>query len=150
MVIVKAMKDYNDRLIDRNNELVSRPHYVQNDDESARSYWGVRQVIPEAAKDEMERLFGRRPAGTSAVTSVATNQELIDSLRKKAKETDITDSRGMNDFKTFYQSVMKQVYDTQYPDKMRQDSANLIEQDFYGTEGMTKLLDFAKQWVGTI
>lgn len=45
---------------------------------------------------------------------------------------------------------MKQVYDAQFPDKMRQDSANLIEQDFYGTEGMTKLLDFAKQWVGTI
>ena len=30
------------------------------------------------------------------------------------------------------------------------DFSNLIEQDFYGTEGMTKLLDFAKQWVGTI
>ena len=35
-------------------------------------------------------------------------------------------------------------------DDDKRDIDNLIEQDFYGTEGMTKLLDFAKQWVGTI
>ena len=32
-VIVKAMKDYNARLIDRNNDLISKPNYVKNDDE---------------------------------------------------------------------------------------------------------------------
>lgn len=143
-VIVKAMKDYNNRLNDRNNELISRSNYVKSDDESTRSYWGVRQVIPEAAKDEMERLFGRRPAAISAVTSVATNQELIDSLQKKAKEVDLTDPSGMDDFRAFYQKLMKPVYDAQYPDKMRSDSLAVIEQDLYGSEGMTKLVDFAK------
>lgn len=147
-VIVKAMKDYNDRLIDRNNDLISKPNYVKNDDESAGQYWGLKQTIPEPAKDEMERLFGRRPTGISAVTSVATNQELIDSLQKKAKEVDITDPGGMDEFKTFYQRLMKPAYDAQYLDKMRSDSLAVIEQDLYGSEGMTKLVDFAKQWLG--
>ena len=143
-VIVKAMKDYNNRLVDRNNELLSKSNYVQNDDESARTYWGVRQVIPEAAKNEMERLFGKRPSGTSAVTSVATNQELIDSLQKKVKEVDITDSSGMDDFKAFYQKLMKPAYDALYPDKMRSDSGVSIDCDM---NDIAKMVDFAKQWL---
>ena len=146
-VIVKAMKDYNDRLNDRNNELVSGSNYVKNDDESVRSYWGVRQVIPEAAKDELERLFGRRPAGTSAVTGVATNQELIDSLQKKAKEVDLTDSSGIEEFKTFYQKLMKPAYDALYPDEVKSDSQAAVELDINGYDGMMKLIDFAEQWM---
>ncbi len=143
-VIVKAMKDYNSRLVNRNNELLSKSNYVQNDDESARIYWGARQVIPEAAKNEMERLFGRRPSGTSALTSVATNQELIDSLQKKVKEVDITDSSGMDDFKAFYQKLMKSAYDALYPDKMRSDSGVSIDRDM---NDIAKMVDFAKQWL---
>ncbi|SFK44810.1 hypothetical protein SAMN05216390_101147 [Lachnospiraceae bacterium KH1T2] len=143
-VIVKAMKDYNSRLVDRNNELLSKSNYVQNDDESARTYWGARQVIPEAAKNEMERLFGRKPAGASAVTSVATNQELIDSLQKKVKEVDITDSSGMDDFKVFYQKLVKPAYDAIYPDKMRSDSDVSIDRDM---NDIAKMVDFAKQWL---
>lgn len=146
-VIVKAMKDYNNRLNDRNNELISKSNYVKNDDESARSYWGLRQVIPEDAKDEMERLFGRRPTGTSAVTSVATNQELIDSLQKKTREVDITDPNGMDDFKAFYQKLMKPAYDAQYPDRMGSDSMAAIEHDLYGSDGIAKMVAFAKQWL---
>ncbi len=143
-VIVKAMKDYNSRLVDRNNELLSKSNYVQNDDESARTYWGVRQVIPEAAKNEMERLFGKRPSGTSAVTSVATNQELIDFLQKKVKEVDITDSSGMDDFKAFYQKLVKPAYDAIYPDRMRSDSGVSIDRDM---NDIAKMVDFAKQWL---
>ena len=143
-VIVKAMKDYNNRLVDRNNELLSKSNYVQNDDESARTYWGARQVIPEAAKNEMERLFGRRPSGTSAVTSVATNQELIDSLQKKVREVDITNQSGMDDFKAFYQKLMKPAYDAIYPDRMRSDSSVSIDRDMNDIE---KMVDLAKQWL---
>ena len=96
----------------------------------------------------MERLFGRRPNGTSSVTGVATNQELIDSLQKEAREVDITDPNGMDEFKAFYLKLTKPAYDLQYPDKMRSDSLAVIEQDLYGSEGMTKLADFAKQWLG--
>ena len=74
--------------------------------------------------------------------------ELIDSLQKKAREVDITDPNGMDEFKAFYQKLMKPAYDSQYPDKMRSDSLAVIEQDLYGSEGMTKLVDFAKQWLG--
>ncbi len=143
-VIVKAMKDYNSRLVDRNNELISKSNYVQNDDESARTYWGARQVIPEAAKNEMERLFGRRPSGTSAVTSVETNQELIDSLQKKVREVDITNQSGMDDFKAFYQKLMKPAYDAIYPDRMRSDSSVSIDRDMNDIE---KMVDLAKQWL---
>ena len=146
-VIVKAMKDYNARLIDRNNDLISKPDYVKNDDESAGQYWGLKQTIPEPAKDEMEKLFGRRPASASAVTSVATNQELIERLQQKVKETDLTEKAGLDEFRTFYQSVMKPAYDAQYPDEMRSDSRAAIDMDLNGSEGILKLVDFAKQWM---
>ena len=148
-VIVKAMKDYNDSLINRNNELIAKSNYVKNDDESAKLYWGVRQVIPETAKDEMARLFGKRSVGTSAVTGVATNQELIDSLQKKAKDVNIANPSTMEDFNEFYQNHMKTVYDAMYPDEMKQDTITTIEQDLYGTNGMAKLFDFARKWMGT-
>lgn len=147
-VIVKAMKDYNERLINRNNELISKSGYVKNDDESAGQYWGLKQTIPEAAKDEAEKLFGRRPVATSAVTSVATNQDLIERIQQKVKETDLTERARLDEFKTFYQSVMKPAYDAQYPDEMRSDSRAAIDMDLNGSEGMLKLVDFAKQWIG--
>ena len=140
------MKDYNARLIDRNNDLISKPNYVKNDDELAGQYWGLKQNIPEAAKNAMGMLFGRKTASTSAVTSVATNQELIEKLQRTVKETDLTEKAGLDEFKTFYQSVMKPVYDAQYPDEMRSDSRAAIDMDLNGSEGMLKLVDFAKQW----
>ena len=146
-VIVKAMKDYNNRLNDRNNELISRSNYVKSDDESAGQYWGLKQTIPEAAKDEMEKLFGRRPVDASALTSVATNQDLIERLQQKVKETDLTERAGLDEFRTFYQSVMKPAYDAQYPDEMRSDSKSAIDLDFNGSEGVMKLVEFAKKWL---
>ena len=118
-----------------------------NDDESAGQYWGLKQTIPEPAKDEMEKLFGRRPASASAVTSVATNQELIERLQQKVKETDLTEKAGLDEFKAFYQSVMKPAYDAQYPDEMQSDSRAALDLDLNGSEGMLKLVDFAKQWM---
>ena len=143
------MKDYNARLIDRNNDLISKSNYVKNDDESAGQYWGLKQTIPESAKDEMEKLFGRRPVGTYALTSVATNQDLIERLQQKVKETDLTERAGLDEFRTFYQSVMKPAYDAQYPDEMRSDSRAAIDLDLNGSEGVLKLVDFARQWLGT-
>ncbi len=146
-VIVKAMKDYNDRLVDRNNELITKPGCIKNDDESAGEYWGLRQIIPEAAKGAMEKLFGMRPASTSAVTSIATNQELIEKLQEKIKKTDLTEKKGMDEFSVFYRLVMKPAYDAQYPDKMRSDSQSTVELDLNGPNGMMKLLDFATKWL---
>lgn len=147
-VIINAMKEYNGRLIDRNNELISKSGYVKNNDESAGQYWGLKQTIPEAAKDEVEKLFGRRPGATSAVTSVATNQDLIECLQQKVKEIDLTERAGLDEFRTFYQSVMKPAYDAQYPDEMRSDSRAAIDMDLNGSEGVMKLVEFAKKWLG--
>ena len=80
---------------------------------------GLRQTIPEAAKNKMEKLFGRRTVSASAVTSVATNHDLIERFQQKVKETDLTEKARLDEFKTVYQSVMKSAYDTQYPDEMR-------------------------------
>lgn len=146
-VIVKAMKDYNEKLINQNNELLSTSNYVENNDESAKQYWGLRAVIPEAAKDAMQSLFGRRPTATTAVTSVATNSDLIEALQQKIKEVDLTDKEGMDKFKSYYKAAMKPVYDAQYPEEMRSNSKSSIEQDLYGSAGITKMVDFAKQWL---
>ena len=143
-VIVKAMKDYNDRLIDRNNELISKSAYVKNDVESEGQYWRLKQTIPEAAKDEMEQLFGRRPVGASALTSVATNQDLIERLQQKVKETDLTERAGLDEFRTFYQSVMKPAYGTMYPAAMAPDALASVDRDM---EEMTKMVDFARRWM---
>ena len=142
------MKEYNNRLNDHNNDLISKSNYVKNDDESAGQYWGLKQTIPEAAKDAMEKLVGMRPASASAVTSVATNQELIELLQQKVKETDLTEKAGLDEFKVFYQSVMKPAYDAQYPDEMQSDSRAAIDMDLNGSEGVLKLVDFARQWLG--
>ena len=146
-VVVRAMKDYNVRLINRNNETISKSDYVKNDDESAGRYWGLKKVIPAAAKDEMAKLFGNSPSGTVAVTSIATNRELIESLQKKAKEIDVTTPEGFEQFKTFYRTTMSSVYDAQYPDKMKSNSGAAIKLDLNGSGGMKKLIEFAKHWL---
>ena len=146
-VIVRAMKDYNERLINRNNETISKSNYVRNDDESADMYWGLKKVIPASARDEMAKLFGNSPSGTVAVTSIATNRELIESLQKKAKEIDVTTPEGFEQFKTFYRTTMSSVYDAQYPDKMKSNSGAAIELDLNGSGGMKKLIEFAKHWL---
>ena len=146
-VIVRAMKDYNERLINRNNETISKSDYVKNDDESAGRYWGLKKVIPAAARDEMAKLFGNSPSGTIAVTSIATNRELIESLQKKAKEIDVTTLEGFEQFKAFYRTTMSSVYEAQYPDKMRSNSGAAIELDLNGSDGMKKLVEFANRWL---
>ena len=146
-VIVRAMKDYNVRLINRNNETISKSDYVMNDDESAGMYWGLKKVIPAAARDEMAKLFGNSSSGTVAVTSIATNRELIESLQKKAKEIDVTTPEGFEQFKTFYRTTMSSVYDAQYPDKMKSNSGAAIELDLNGSDGMKKLVEFANRWL---
>ena len=146
-VIVRAIQDYNERLIDRNNEMLSKSGYINEDDETAKQYWGLRGVIPEEAKDAMQSLFGRRPNVTSAVTSIATNQELIEKLQGKVKDTDLTEKAGLDEFKAFYQATMKPVYDARYPDKMKGDSQSAVELDLNGSDGMMKLVDFAKKWL---
>lgn len=146
-VIVKAMKDYNESLISRNNEMLSKSGYVESDDENGKQFWGLKKVIPDAAKDAMRDLFGRSPISTTAVTSVATNKEIIASLQKKAKEVDVTDSEGLDEFKAFYKTTMRPVYDAQYPEKMKSDSDSAIGLDLDGSEGIVKLVKYAKQWL---
>ena len=146
-VIVRAMRDYNDRLNSHNNELMSKSYYVESDSESAKEYWGLKQVIPEEAKDAMADLFGRKPTGTAAVTAIATNQELIDALQKKARETDVMLREGMAEFAAFYRSVMKPAYSAHYPTEMKPDTESSIEQDLYGAAGVVKMTDLAKKWL---
>ena len=146
-VIVKAMKDYNERLISRNNELLSKSGYVESDDEKGKQYWGLKQVIPDAAKDAMKNLFGKSPIAATAITSVATNKEIIESLKRKAKEIDVTDREGLEEFKAFYQKTMEPVYDAQYPEKMRSDSGAAIGLDLDGKDGIVRLVNYAKQWI---
>ena len=146
-VIVKAVKDYNERLMSHNNELLSKSNYVESDDENGKQYWGLKQVIPDAAKDAMKKLFGKSPIATTAVTSVATNKMIIESLQKKAKEVDVTDKDEMDEFRSFYQTTMGPVYDAHYPEKMRSDSNATIELDLNGAEGISKMVEFAKQWL---
>ena len=146
-VIVKAMQDFNDRLNSHNNELLSKSYYVENDIEPSKEYWGLKQVISEEAKNAMTSLFGRKPGGIAAVTSIATNRALIESLQTKAKETDVMSREGMDEFAAFYRSAMKPVYSTQYPADMRSDSGASVEQDLYGDEGVVKMADFAQKWL---
>jgi hypothetical protein len=72
---------------------------------------------------------------------------LIERLQQIVKETDLTERAGLDEFRTFYQSVMKPAYDAQYPDEMRSDSKSAIDLDFNGSEGVMKLVEFAKKWL---
>ncbi len=50
----------------------------------------------------------------------------------------------MDDFKAFYQKIMKPAHDAIYPDKMRLDSDVSID---HHMNDIAKMVDFAKQWL---
>ncbi len=73
---------------------------------------------------------------------------MIERLQQKNKGTDLNGKEGLNEFKAFYQSVMKPAYDAQYPDEMQSDSRAAIDMDLNCSDGVLKLVDFARQWLG--
>jgi len=82
--------------------------------------------------------------GASALTSVAINQDLIERLQQKVKETDLIERAGLDEFRTFYQSVMKPAYDAMYPAAMAPDALASVD---WNMEEMTKMVDFARRWM---
>ena len=120
-VISRAMKDYNSSLVERQNEILSgRTTRVNNDPESGR-YFGVEVLVPGSATQSGNARY--------ASNDIATDRELIKTLRDSIGAVNITGKNAASEIKALYQKIMKPVYAAQYPFPRESDINDALDKD---------------------
>ena len=120
-VISRAMKDYNSSLVEWQNEMLSgRTTRVNNDPESGR-YFGVEVLVPRSVTESGIPRY--------ASTDIATDRELIKTLRDSIGAVDITGKNAASEIKALYQDIMKPVYAAQYPFQRESDINDALDKD---------------------
>ncbi|WP_027216880.1 hypothetical protein [Butyrivibrio fibrisolvens] len=133
-VISRAMKDYNSSLVERQNEILSgRTTRVNNDPESGR-YFGVEVLVPGSATQSGKARY--------ASTDIATDRELIKTLRDSIRAVDITGKNAASELKTLYQDIMKPVYAAQYPFQRESAINDAMDKDI---KELITLMDIEKR-----
>lgn len=120
-VISRAMKDFNDNLLRDQSRLLNGKALRENDDSDSGKYFGIEVKIPKEVRNSGSQ-------GYSA-TSIATNKELIDAIRDRIRNTDISDKNETNRLKEFYRDIMKPIYSKQYPFQREADVDDAISRD---------------------
>ncbi|MCR5008354.1 MAG: hypothetical protein K6A76_07230 [Oribacterium sp.] len=120
-VISRAMKDYNNGLVERQNEMLSDRTTRVNDDPESGRYFGVEVLVPGSVTE----------SGTTryASTDIATDRELIKTLRDSIGAVDITGKNAASEIKVLYQNIMKPVYAAQYPFQRESDINEALDKD---------------------
>ena len=120
-VISRAMKDYNSSLVERQNEMLSgRTTRVNNDPESGR-YFGVEVLVPGSVTESGIPRY--------ASTDIATDRELIKTLRDNIRAVDITGKDAASELKALYHDIMKPAYAAQYPFQRESDINDALDKD---------------------
>ena len=120
-VIGKAMRDYNNDLVERQSEMLSgRTTRVNADPESGR-YFGVEVLVPGSVTESGTPRY--------ASTDIATDRELIKTLRDNIRAVDITGKDDASELKALYQDIMKPVYAAQYPFQRESDINDALDKD---------------------
>ncbi len=120
-VIGKAMRDYNNGLVERQNEMLSgRTTRVNNDPESGR-YFGVEVLVPGSVTESGIPRY--------ASTDIATDRELIKTLRDSIRAVDITGKDAASGLKALYHDIMKPAYAAQYPFQRESDINDALDKD---------------------
>ncbi len=133
-VIGKAMRDYNNGLVERQNEMLSgRTTRVNNDPESGR-YFGVEVLVPGSVTESGTPRY--------ASTDIATDRELIKTLRDSIRAVDITGKNAASELKTLYQDIMKPVYAAQYPFQRESAINDAMDKDI---KELIALMDIEKR-----
>ena len=120
-VISRAMKDYNNSLVERQSEMLSgRTTRVNNDPESGR-YFGVEVLVPGNVTESGIPRY--------ASTDIATDRELIKTLRDNIRAVDITGKDAASELKALYHGIMKPAYAAQYPFQRESDINDALDKD---------------------
>ncbi|WP_024866850.1 hypothetical protein [Butyrivibrio sp. FCS014] len=132
-VISRAMKDYNNGLVERQNEMLSGRTTRVNDDPESGRYFGVEVLVPGSVTE----------SGTTryASTDIATDRELIKTLRDSIGAVDITGKNAASEIKALYQNIMKPVYAVQYPFQRESDINDALDRDL---KELIALMDIEK------
>ena len=133
-VISRAMKDYNSSLVERQNEMLSGRTTRVNDDPESGRYFGVEVLVPGSVTE----------SGTTryASTDIATDRELIKTLRDSIGAVDITGKNAASELKTLYQDIMKPVYAAQYPFQRESAINDAMDKDI---KELIALMDIEKR-----
>lgn len=143
-VINKAMRDYNEHLIKKQNSMLSSTPHRENEDSESGKYFGIMAEVPKEVIDAHKGIYGDRFSGANlASTDVATNQDLIDTLRSSIRDTDVTDKSSVDKLKSVYRDLMRPVYSSQYPFQRTSDISDVISRDI---DDLMKMIDFANKW----
>ena len=120
-VIGKAMRDYNNGLVERQNEMLSGRSIRTNEDPASDRFFGVEVLVPGSATVDGNPRY--------ASTDIATDKELIKTLRDHIRAIDITGKNAASELKVLYQDIMKPVYDAQYPFQRESDINDALDRD---------------------
>lgn len=143
-VINKAMRDYNERLIKTQNSMLASTRHKENEDSVSGKYFGIMAEVPKEVIDLHKGLYGDIFNGDDwASTDVATNQDLIDSLRSVIRDTDVTDKSNVDMLKSAYIDLMKPVYSVQYQFQRSADVSDTISRDI---EDFMRMINFVDKW----
>lgn len=120
-VLNKAMQEYNQALIDLEQQMFSEENYVDCMHEGLSNYYGKESVLSDGAieainklKEEMTKITGRyypsSVSGATAHIASATNKEVIGEVSELFSNMDCTDENSIDKVTAKYMEMMKPVY----------------------------------------
>ena len=133
-VISRAMKDFNDNLLNTQDRMLANKKIRTNDDPSSGKYFGIEVHVPEEV---------RKAANEYASTDIATDRDLIANLRDNIRNTDISNKKAVKKLMVSYEDMIKPAYNAQYPAQLQ---SNVYDSIFRDVKDLMKLIDFSEDW----
>ena len=133
-VISRAMKDFNDNLLNTQDRMLANKKIRTNDDPSSGKYFGIEVHVPEEV---------RKSVNEYASTDIATDRDLIANIRDNIRSTDISNKNAVKKLMASYEDMMRPAYDAQYPAQLKSNVDDAISRD---ENDLMKLIDFSDKW----
>lgn len=120
-VVINAMQEYNEALIDMERQTLNSKDYVESEYEGLSEYYGKARVLSDGEidainklKEEMSRITGRYYApsvkGATAGVQSATNEDLKSKITDLFTDMDVTDEQSVNTTVEKYKELMRPAY----------------------------------------
>jgi len=133
-VISRAMKDFNDNLLNTQDRMLANKKIRTNDDPSSGKYFGIEVHVPEEV---------RKSVNEYASTDIATDRDFIANIRDNIRSTDISNKNAVKKLMASYEDMMRPAYDAQYPAQLK---SNVDDAIFRDENDLMKLIDFSDKW----
>ena len=119
--------------MERQSEMLSGRTTRVNDDPESGRYFGTEVMVPGSVTESGNPRY--------ASTEIATDRELIKTLRDGIGKVDITGKNSASELKALYQDIMKPVYAAQSPFRRESDINDVLDRD---VKELIALLDLEK------